>query len=115
MRIVAWCFVLFLSSGCFATSMELRGQGMDYSASGLLGPGPMEAGAAYAVVRGADAYARSVEAHVRFMETLLDRQVGCGGWPFMSPYQGYYQPLIQGGVPASQMLPLGCRMQHVLY
>ncbi len=87
MRLFA-AFVMFTMSGCFATQTSLRSGGMDYEASGFMGPSPMEMSAADLTSAQADrvrAEARTMEAHPE----LFMGGRGYGGYGYGNYYGGY--------------------------
>jgi len=82
MRVALVTFVAFLMSGCFTSHTGLRSGGLEYSASGFMGPGPMEAASADLMSAQADrvrAEGRALEAHPEFFM----------GWRGYSGYYGY--------------------------
>jgi hypothetical protein len=82
MKLFVVAFFSIVTSGCFMSHMGLRSDGMDYSASGLMGPGPTEAASADLMSAQAD----RVRAEARVLEAHPELFVGRG---YYGGYHGY--------------------------
>ncbi len=106
MRFFFAVLAVFAVSGCFGASMGLRSQGVEYSASGFMGPSPMEAAQADLTSAQADrvrAEARAMEAHPELF--LGYRGYGYGGYGRVDP--SYYYPSSYGPSPALETRATG--------
>lgn len=104
MRVALVAFVAFLMSGCFTSHTGLRSGGLEYSASGFMGPGPMEMATADLTSAQADrvrAEGRALEAHPE----LFMGWRGYGGYYGYGSYgrvdPSYYYPTSYYGSPTA--------------
>jgi len=102
MRFFVVLFAMFLMSGCFAASGSIRSGGLDYSANGFMGPGPMEMAAADLTSAQADrvrAEGRALEAHPELFMGWRGYGGGYGYGSYGRVDQSYY------GYPLSPLTP----------